>query len=228
VLTGGCKNKDILLGTQLVAKCLLSGGPNRPSGLLRADVRAQEGMVRPHGLAIRVVRALIGWAMSVRRRQKVGCRLLLNTNFQENIQKSWGRREAKIYNFVVRGLKRNNMFGSHTFFFIHKFSSLIVMSHVQTHQGAMSGRRLLGGGEGFIELGVCDAHSGRSVGLPFVWLLYGFICELVKILHLGRNSSLPARCILMKKGKIFACVCLLAAEGMSYVGRKIMYAACCK
>jgi hypothetical protein len=75
--------------------------------------------------------------------------------------------------------------------------------------------RLLGGGEGFIELAVCDARSGRSVGLPFVWLVYGFICELVKILHLGRNSSLFARCILMKKAKIFACVCLLAAEGMS-------------
>jgi hypothetical protein len=209
----------MLLGTQLVAKCLLSGGQNRPSRLLRADVRAQEGMVRPHGLAIRVVRALIGWAMSVRRRQKVGCRLLLNTNFQENIQKSWGRekltwawQEAKYLQLCCSGLKaKQHVWVAHALLHSQIFFFDCYIARANTSGCDEWQARLLGGGggEGFIELRVCDAHSGRSVGtlcLAALWLY----------LWVGKDSTsgekLLSACQMYfnEKGKNI-CLCLLAS-----------------
>jgi hypothetical protein len=93
--------------------------------------------------------------------------------------------------------------------------------------------RLRGGAARGLLPGGTTAASGRSIGIItfFVWLLWLYFSELVNDGNfLWRIYYLPIRSIykFLERGKIVACVCLLAdAEGMSN-RRKIIYAACCK
>jgi hypothetical protein len=101
---------EMLLGMQLVAKCVFLGGQKRPSLLLRADVTAQEGAGSAPMAGHQGCQGADWLAESVRRRQRVGCQLSFDCKFPGKIYRDlWVEKskhvpkETRFTIIVVRG-----------------------------------------------------------------------------------------------------------------------------
>jgi hypothetical protein len=113
---GWMQKAEMLLGVQLVAKCPSSEAKIGRRCSFALTSRLRKGLVQPPWAGHQGRQGADWLAESVRRRQRVGCRLSFDCEFPgNNIQKLWvkknkhGPKEAKDLQLLLFGAKTKNM-----------------------------------------------------------------------------------------------------------------------
>jgi len=170
--------------------------PRRPKSAVAAPSRWRHGSGRgwfsPHGLVIRVVRALIGWQKAWEGDSESAVGSLLIANFQEIIYKNCGSRKTnmglkrqKIYNYCCSGLRRKTCrctLGSHTLYSSFTEFLLSLLPARARRQGAGADALMWRQWRGILLHGVWGDGFAQVAAdkIPFCLAVYGFISKFVK------------------------------------------------